>query len=202
MTALRQRLIDDLHLRGYAERTVETYVAVVARLAQHFHAAPDQLTEAQLREYLLHLTRERKVARSTLTQALSDLRFFYEQTLGRRWTILDVARPKRDRQLPVVLSRDEVWCAQSTILAADRSPPYSKGMDYRERITIEPGKRSGKPCIRGLRITVYDILDYLAGGMSEDQILADFPDLEREDIRAALAFAADRERRLIADPAA
>jgi uncharacterized protein (DUF433 family) len=75
-------------------------------------------------------------------------------------------------------------------------------MDYRERITIEPGKRSGKPCIRGLRITVYDLLDYLAGGMSEDQILADFPDLEREDIRAALAFAADRERRLISDPAA
>lgn len=71
------------------------------------------------------------------------------------------------------------------------------GMDYRERITIEPGKRSGKPCIRGLRITVYDILDYLAGGMSEDEILADFPDLEREDIRAALAFAADRERRLV-----
>lgn len=70
-------------------------------------------------------------------------------------------------------------------------------MDNRERITIEPGKRSGKPCIRGLRITVYDILDYLAAGMSEDEILADFPDLEREDIRAALAFAADRERRLV-----
>lgn len=70
-------------------------------------------------------------------------------------------------------------------------------MDYRDRITIEPGKRSGKPCIRGLRITVYDILDYLAGGMSQDEILADFPDLEREDIRAALAFAADRERRLV-----
>ncbi|MGH6691380.1 MAG: DUF433 domain-containing protein [Gammaproteobacteria bacterium] len=75
-------------------------------------------------------------------------------------------------------------------------------MDYRERITIEPGKRSGKPCIRGLRITVYDILDYLAAGVTEDEILADFPDLEREDIRAALAFAADRERRLIADPTA
>lgn len=70
-------------------------------------------------------------------------------------------------------------------------------MDYRERITIEPGKRSGKPCIRGLRITVHDILDCLAGGMNEDEILADFPDLEREDIRAALAFATDRERRLV-----
>ena len=83
MTALRQRLIDDLHLRGYAERTVETYVEVVARLARHFHAAPDQLTEAQLREYLLHLTRERKLARSSFTQALCGLKFFYEQTLGR-----------------------------------------------------------------------------------------------------------------------
>lgn len=73
-------------------------------------------------------------------------------------------------------------------------------MDYRDRITIEPGKRSGKPCIRGLRITVSDILEYLAAGMTEDEILAEFPDLERDDIRAALAFAADRERRLMAVP--
>jgi uncharacterized protein (DUF433 family) len=71
------------------------------------------------------------------------------------------------------------------------------GMDYRERITIEPGKRGGKPCIRGLRITVYDILDYLASGMTDSQILQDFPDLTAEDIRACLAFAADRERKLV-----
>lgn len=70
-------------------------------------------------------------------------------------------------------------------------------MDYRDRITIEPGKRGGKPCIRGLRITVYDVLDYLASGMSESQILDDFPDLAAEDIRACLAFAADRERKLV-----
>lgn len=74
-------------------------------------------------------------------------------------------------------------------------------MDYRDRITIEPDKRGGKPCIRGLRITVYDVLDYLASGMTEEEILADFPDLEREDFRAVYAFAADRERRLVADPA-
>lgn len=73
-------------------------------------------------------------------------------------------------------------------------------MDYRDRITIEPDKRGGKPCIRGLRITVYDVLDYLASGMTEDEILADFPDLEREDFRAVYAFAADRERRLVGDP--
>jgi uncharacterized protein (DUF433 family) len=75
-------------------------------------------------------------------------------------------------------------------------------MDYRDRITIEPGKRSGKPCIRGLRITVDDVLSYLAAGMSEDEILADFPALERDDFRAVYAFAADRERRLLTDPAA
>lgn len=68
-------------------------------------------------------------------------------------------------------------------------------MDYSKIITIEPGKRSGKPCIRGLRITVYDVLDYLASGMTETQILADFPVLREEDIRACLAFAADRERK-------
>ena len=74
-------------------------------------------------------------------------------------------------------------------------------MDYRAYITIEPGKRGGKPCIRGLRITVYDILEYLASGMSTDEILADFQDLTIEDIRACLAFAADRERRLVKVPA-
>jgi uncharacterized protein (DUF433 family) len=70
-------------------------------------------------------------------------------------------------------------------------------MDYQQIITIEPGKRSGKPCIRGMRITVYDVLDYLASGMSVEEILDDFPDLTSEDIRACLAFAADRERKLM-----
>ena len=69
-------------------------------------------------------------------------------------------------------------------------------MDYSKIITIDPAKRSGKACIRNLRITVYDILDYLAGGMTHEQILADFPDLTEEDIRACLAYAADAERRL------
>ena len=75
-------------------------------------------------------------------------------------------------------------------------------MNYQDIITIEPGKRGGKPCIRGLRITVYDILEYLASGMSEEEILADFPDLTRGDILACLAFAADRERRFTSIPPA
>lgn len=70
-------------------------------------------------------------------------------------------------------------------------------INYLNIITMEPGKRGGKPCIRGLRITVYDILEYLASGMSIEDILSDFPELERDDIIASLAFAADRERRLV-----
>jgi uncharacterized protein (DUF433 family) len=73
-------------------------------------------------------------------------------------------------------------------------------MGYHRLITIAPGKRSGKPCVRGLRITVTDVLEYLAAGMSVEQILDDFPDFTAEDIRACLAFAADRERRLCVVP--
>ncbi len=69
-------------------------------------------------------------------------------------------------------------------------------MGYSEIITIEAGKRSGKPCIRDLRMTVYDVLEYLASGMSHDEILRDFPSLTEADIRACLAYAADRERKL------
>jgi uncharacterized protein (DUF433 family) len=74
-------------------------------------------------------------------------------------------------------------------------------MNYRGLITIEPGKRGGRPCIRGLRITVYEVLDYLASGMSEREILRDFPDLTADDIRACLQFAADRERKMVSVPA-
>ena len=73
---------------------------------------------------------------------------------------------------------------------------YNRSMAWQDRISVNPAVRSGKPCIKGTRITVYDVLEYLAGGMTEDQIVSDFPDLTRDDIRAALAFAAARERRL------
>lgn len=75
-------------------------------------------------------------------------------------------------------------------------------MSLLDRITIDPAVRFGKPCVRGTRITVGDILGYLAGGMSEDRLLTDFPQLTREDIRACLAYAAERERRTLGIPAA
>lgn len=70
-------------------------------------------------------------------------------------------------------------------------------MDYKQILTLEPGKRGGKPCIRGMRITVYDVLSYLAAGMTNEEILADFPYLTDEDIRACLSYAADRERQTL-----
>ncbi len=85
-------------------------------------------------------------------------------------------------------------------LTKKNGPSKLGSMLYRGRITMEPGKRGGKPCVRGLRITVYDVLEYLAGGMTEQQILSDFPDLEPEDIKACLAFAADRERKFVSVP--
>jgi uncharacterized protein (DUF433 family) len=85
------------------------------------------------------------------------------------------------------------WKKRSMI---DLSSYSQKSMEYNQIITIEPGKRSGKPCIRGMRITVYDILEYLAGGMTEAEVLEDFSELTSQDIKACLAFAADRERKL------
>lgn len=143
MTPLRQRLIEDLTLRGYTDRTIATYVGVVARLSRFHHAAPDRLTEDQLRTYLLHLTTT--LAPASVTQALSGLRFFYEQTLGRRWTILDLARPKRDKKLPVVLSRDEV----GRVLTAVRVPTY--------RVCLTTIYACGLRLLEGLELHVPDV---------------------------------------------
>jgi len=115
LAPLRHRMIQDLQLRGYADRTVEAYVHAVAQLARFYHASPDRLTEEQIRQYLLHLAIVQKVARGTHTIALCGIKFFYRETLGRSWQVLDVARPKGEKKLPVVLSRDEVWRILDTV---------------------------------------------------------------------------------------
>lgn len=97
-----------------------------------------------------------------------------------------------------IVCRDQI--SASTRLIFVHAHATLSCMNGEQRISIDPGKRGGKPCIRGLRITVYDVLEYLASGMSEEDILKDFPDLTREDIRACLTFAADRERKLVSLP--
>ena len=102
MTPLRQRMLEDMQLRGLSARTQECYVAAVRQLAEHFHTRPDRLTEEQLRQYFLYLANEKKVARATATIALCGIRFFFEQTLRREWTTLRFVRPPREHKLPVV----------------------------------------------------------------------------------------------------
>ena len=108
MTPLRQRMLEDMQLKGFSARTQEAYVAAVRQLARHFRRSPDQITEEDLRQYFLYLTQQKKVARATATIALCGIKFFFRTTLGRDFTVLELARPPRQFKLPVVLSREEV----------------------------------------------------------------------------------------------
>lgn len=109
MTPLRQMMIEEMQLRSYAPGTIEGYVHAVAQLARHYRQSPDTLEEAEVRRYLLYLKLDKKIARGTFSVVLGGLRFFYHKALGREWNSLSVAKPRSEKKLPVVLSRDEVW---------------------------------------------------------------------------------------------
>jgi integrase/recombinase XerD len=113
MTQLRQRMIEDLQLRGLSARTQEMYVRAVRQLAEHYHKSPDRITEEELRDYFLYLKNVKHYSRSASTIALCGIKFFYEHTLQRQWTTLTFVRPPREKKLPVILSSAEV----RTILA-------------------------------------------------------------------------------------
>ena len=119
-TPLRQRMIEDLKLAGYSERTQEAYVASVRKLAEHYSRSPERIGEEELRRYFLYLKDERKLKRGSITIALCGIKFFYQKTLQREWSVFDIARPPREARLPVVLSRDEV----NQILAGVRIAVY------------------------------------------------------------------------------
>jgi site-specific recombinase XerD len=108
MTPLRQKMIEDMQLHGFAERTQDAYLRVVRQLATYFNKPPDQINEAELRQYFLYLKNDKKAARSTITMALCGIKFFYERTLQQEWATLALVRPPREKKLPVVLSVDEV----------------------------------------------------------------------------------------------
>jgi len=108
MSVLRQKMIEDMQLRGLAARTQESYVQAVSQLAGHYHKSPEQISEEELRQYFLYLKNIKRVSRSTHTLALCGIKFFYEHTLKREWHTLDFARPAKEQKLPVVLSMQEV----------------------------------------------------------------------------------------------
>ena len=138
MTPLRQRMTEDMQLAGYSARTQEAYVGAVGQLFAHFKCTPAQLTEEQLREYFLYLANERKVSRPTATIALCGIKFFYQRTLQRDWTTLGLVRPRPEKKLPVVLSREEVH----RILEQVHTPVYRACL---KTIGREPAHHSGKP---------------------------------------------------------
>ena len=108
MTPLRQKMIEDMQLRGLAKRTQQSYVAAVRGLAEYYGQSPDKISESELRQYFLYLKNEKKVSASSCTVALCGLKFLYQHTLGQRWPILDFVKPEREEKLPVILSREEV----------------------------------------------------------------------------------------------
>lgn len=113
-------MMEDLQLRGYSPRTQESYIHSVRQLAAHFHRSPDLITEDDLRAYFLHLTNVKHFAPASFTIALCGIKFFFVRTLGRDWKLLDLLRPRREKKLPVVLSREEVH----RIIEGVRLPVY------------------------------------------------------------------------------
>ena len=108
MTVLRQKMVEDMQLRGLSIRTQETYAQAVCQLAKYYHKSPDQISEEELRQYFLYLKNVRRVSRNTCTIALCGIKFLYVHTLKRSWQTLDFIRPDKEKKLPVVLSVEEV----------------------------------------------------------------------------------------------
>ena len=141
MTPLRKRLLDDLQLKGYSERTQEMYIRAVRQLAEHYRKSPDKISEEELRQYFLYTKNVRNWSRSTSTIALCGIKFFYVNTLKRNWTTLSFVRPQKEKKLPTILTQKEV----KTILGNIRllryriclTTIYSCGLRLNEGINLQ-----------------------------------------------------------------
>lgn len=153
MTVLRQRMIEDMQLRGLSEKTQEAYVRAVRQLAAYYHQSPDQISEEELRQYLLYLKNVKGASRSACTIALCGLKFFYQHTLQRAWPTLELARVPRAKTLPVVLSREEVRrvlaCLRLPVYRACLSTIYACGLRLQEGVCLQVGDiDSGRRVVR------------------------------------------------------
>ncbi|MFC1763824.1 tyrosine-type recombinase/integrase [Planctomycetota bacterium] len=137
---LKQRMIEDMRLRGLAQRTQDRYLHSVKTLAKHYQCPLDELSQEQVRDYLIYMLETKKYAKSTYKANLYAIKFLYKRTLGRKWETLDITRVKSDKKLPVVLSREEVW----SLLALVRREPihmcltlmYTCGLRVSEAVHI------------------------------------------------------------------
>ncbi|MEM8501490.1 MAG: site-specific integrase [Pseudomonadota bacterium] len=141
MTILRQKMEEDLQLRGLARATQESYLRAVRQLAEYHGRSPDQLTEDDIRAYFLYLKNEKKAARGSVTIALCGIKFFYEKTLKRKWGAFDLIRPAKSKKLPVVLSQEEVKRILGEIHRQDYrtclTTIYSCGLRLQEGLRLE-----------------------------------------------------------------
>lgn len=143
MTALRMRMDNDMLVRGMAERTRETYLAAVARLARHYRRSPDQLSPPEVQAYLVHMIRDEKLAWSTCNIAVQAFRFLYHTTLGRPAPTFTIPGPKQPKTLPVILSQDEVRrVLESTATRKQRAllaTTYAAGLRVSEVVRLKVG---------------------------------------------------------------
>lgn len=141
MTKLRQRMIEDMQLRGLSQKTQESYLRSVRQLAEHYHKAPDQISEEELRQYFLYLKNVRQVSHSSCTVALCGIKFFYERTLRREWLTLELVRSPREKKLPVVLSVEEVGqilgCVRRMKYRVCLGTLYSCGLRLKEGLHLQ-----------------------------------------------------------------
>jgi len=153
MTELRQRMIECLQLRGLSARTQESYVLAVRQLAEHYHKAPDLISEEELRQYFLHLKNVKHYARNTTTIAICGIRFFFERTLEKEWTIFNLVRPAPEKKLPVILSRAEV----RQILAGVRLARYRVCLAtiYSCGLRLQEGTNLRVPDIDSARLMIH-----------------------------------------------
>lgn len=142
MSELRRRMIEDMQLRGLAVKTQQSYVAAVKALAKYWRRSPDLLNEEEIREFFLYLINEKKAARTTVTVHLCGIRFFYENTLQRPWSLFDLVRPAKRKKLPVILSFGEVQILLShlynPVVKMALTLIYSCGLRVSEAVRMQP----------------------------------------------------------------
>jgi len=156
MSALRQRLSQDLKLAGYSDRTQQAYICAVRQLAEHFRRSPDRLSEDEIRSYFVHIRDVKHLARNSITIALCGIKFFFEKTLKREWSVFDIARPPRESKLPVILTRKEV----RRILSGVRNDTYRACLTtiYACGLRLTEGAFLKVPDIDGSRMLVHVVL--------------------------------------------
>jgi len=141
MTPLRQRMIDDMKLRGLSANTQQAYVLAVRQLAEHYGRPPDRISQEELRAYFLHLITVKKAARQSITIGLCAIKFLYERTLGRKWPIFGVVRPPRRKKLPVILGPEEVrrilGCVRIAVYRVCLTTIYSCGLRATEGAELQ-----------------------------------------------------------------